>query len=104
MRHHTPKRAAIEKELKRVHREIWEERPHNCFNCGISNALTFAHLVPRSRRKDLIAEKDNLILLCMDCHHTLDHGDRQSLRTYPEILERIKALDEEYYYLLKMKL
>ena len=102
MKNQSTKRQAIEREYKKAKMELYEETPY-CFNCGIGSLLTCAHLVPRSRRRDLIACKDNLIVLCMDCHHQLDFGARTELTAWQDILKRIKGLDREYYELLKMK-
>lgn len=97
MRVHSKKRAAIEREYKKIIREL---EPY-CFNCGTYNNLTPAHLVPRSRRRDLIAEKQNIVPLCLSCHKQLDQGDRKGLRRWQDILDRIKELDVEYYNLIR---
>ena len=102
MKRFSNKRAAIEREYKKAKYELYEEYQY-CYNCGNPNQLTVSHLVPRSRRRDLIAYKGNLMILCQDCHHQLDFGDRTKLDKWPEILERIKGLDREYYELLQIK-
>jgi 5-methylcytosine-specific restriction endonuclease McrA len=101
MRFHSKERAKIESRLKRAKQDLIECFD-GCFNCGSWRSPTVAHLVPRSRRRDLIADPANLIVLCIECHHQLDHsGNRDLLRRWPEILEKVRELDEEYYELIK---
>ena len=47
------KQKAINKELKKVYKEIAEEREHKCTGCNRYDVpLSHSHLIPRSRRKD----------------------------------------------------
>lgn len=54
--------------------EIWYERLHYCSNCKIylgqePKAYMFSHDKAKSIRGDLRLEKNNITLLCFDCHY-----------------------------------
>jgi len=54
-------------------REIWEERVHECSHCRewLGNEINYSffdHILTKKQRKDLRLEKDNIRLLCFDCH------------------------------------
>ena len=46
----------IQEQIKyqKVCQEISKERGHRCESCGSTEFLSYSHLVPRSRRRDLI--------------------------------------------------
>ena len=47
--------------LNKVYDEIALEREHKCTGCGRYDVpLSHSHLIPRSRRKDLITNKRNI--------------------------------------------
>lgn len=53
--------------------DIWGERPHFCFNCEqfLGNeplTLFFDHILMKSKFVELRYEKENIMLLCADCH------------------------------------
>lgn len=97
----TPRQAKIEREL-RVIREEMMDSFEGCFNCGSFQSPTCAHLISRSRSRDLAADRRNLIVLCMPCHYTFDHsGKHKEMAKWDEILAKIKALDFRYYHLIK---
>ncbi len=103
------KRDVVEVEYRAAQKEIKQDRPWECQGCGGTQFLSFSHLVPRSRRRDLIANKLNIHIHCMSfggntgCHDKHDAGQWDQLRDGDEILSAIKALDPEYYSLLIMK-
>lgn len=78
--------------LKQIYREIWEERPHECSNCGYPIswpiAHVFAHIKSKGARPDLKHDKDNIRLLCSSwiredgergCHE-LEHTNPRAFR------------------------
>lgn len=95
----------IEREYKKVKIEIWSEREHLCESCRGSQYLSFSHLIPRSRRKDLIAKKKNIKIHCMTfgdnigCHDKYEAGDIGNFIDREEILEIVKELDYEFFQL-----
>lgn len=93
-------------ELKTVYEEIANEREHVCTGCGSRKNLTHSHKIPRSRRKDLEADKENINYYCMDCHYKWEHGsasERQDLNDFVEAMEYIERVDISYYNLIMMK-
>ena len=104
------KQKAINKELKKVYKEIAEEREHKCTGCNRYDVpLSHSHLIPRSRRKDLTTNKKNITYHCltfgsrMGCHDIWESKDRTMLLDYFNNMSIIEELDREYYNLLKQK-
>ena len=109
MRAVSKKQAAINKELKRVYKEIEETRGHYCTGCGRSDVpLSHSHYIARSRRKDLETDIDNITYHCLSigerkgCHQLWEGGiaDKQKLLDYPKAMEYILENDTELYFLL----
>ena len=82
---------------------IWMERPHKCYNCdkdlGIKPlTLYFDHILEKGSPKyeHLRYEKDNICLLCWDCHGTKTNG------ILSEKLKKLKE-DPEIYDILGKK-
>ena len=53
--------------------EIWQENLHKCYHCGAFLGDTwkkwnFHHLKPKAKFPNLRYEKDNVVLLCLQCH------------------------------------
>ena len=101
------KQKTINEKLKKVYKEIAEEREHKCTGCNRYDVpLSHSHLIPRSRRKDLEADKRNIQYHCMDsfarkgCHTIWESIDRDQLLDYHKNMEYILEVDPEYYYLL----
>lgn len=76
------KRAKVEREKKQAYASI---KADHCAGCGRRNNLSRSHTIPRSKRPDLIADKRNIEILCMNgCHELcesnrfwmLDNGER----------------------------
>lgn len=80
-----------------------------CTGCGVHDRLSLSHLVPRSRRPDLIDEPLNHRIHCMDgigivgCHTKWESKRWEELKDGEECLELVKQLDPEYYLLITMK-
>ena len=95
------------RKLKKVYEEIAHERGHYCTGCGRSDVpLSHSHLIPRSRRKDLEADKRNITYHCLSmgerrgCHDMWESIERIKLLDYHKNMETILELDVEYYYLI----
>jgi len=63
-------------------REIWSEREHKCSNCPAwlgdePNACFFDHQIPKSRGKKYVLMKEDIQLLCFDCHFVKGNGTRE---------------------------
>lgn len=68
-------------------KEIWEERPHYCIECGIFlgnelNVSYFSHRKSKGSSPELRLNKDNIDLLCKEHHHQWDFGDRTKMNIY----------------------
>ena len=109
MRKVSKKQAKINKELKRVYKEIADERGHYCTGCGRRDLpLSHSHYLARSRRPDLITDKENITYHCLSmgdrkgCHDLWEGGvaDKQKLLDYPKAMEYILQNDTELYFLL----
>lgn len=101
MRKHTSKRAAIEREYNKVKAQIMQDRPHCCAGCGTyAGMITFSHRIPRSRRRDLIADINNIDLMCHNCHNKVETGKYNELLNGNEIVRYIEENEPE---LLKLK-
>lgn len=76
--------------------EIWKERKHNCQSCGIwlgneAKSIFFDHLLEKNKRKDLALVKENILLVCSDCHSLKTMGFPTAKH-----LEYIKIAKEKY--------
>lgn len=57
--------------------DIWNERPHFCKHCNINlgnepKTFFFSHIKPKSTHPELRLSKDNIQLLCYQCHYNFD--------------------------------
>lgn len=101
------KQKDINKKLGKVYMEIMEERGHYCTGCGRSDVpLSNSHLIPRSRRSDLICDKRNITYHCLSiggrkgCHEMWEGVGRTKLLDYHKNMEYILEVDPEYYFLI----
>ena len=108
MKKESQKQKNIKKQLIMVYKEIAEERDHSCSGCGRFDVpLSHSHLIPRSRRKDLVCDKRNIVYHCMGfgelkgCHSKWESKERVELLDFQQNMEYIKEVDSEYYYLIK---
>ena len=87
------KQSKVNKLLKKVYKEIAEERGHYCTGCGRSDVpLSHSHLIPRSYNKSLETNKRNITYHCL--------SERFKLLDYARNMETILELDESYYFLI----
>ena len=102
------KQDKIKRQLNKIYHEILLER-NTCFGCGKhGNAvpLSFSHIIPRSRRGDLVTDRRNITLHCLSmgerkgCHEIWESRDRDKLLDYFSNLAYIKEVDLEYYYII----
>lgn len=59
--------------------EIWNVRPHLCNVCGshlgnIPKSYHFDHLLEKSKYPEFKYDKDNILLVCIDCHACKTNG------------------------------
>ena len=100
------KQKKLNRRLSIIYDQIAEERGHYCTGCGRTTNLSHSHLIPRSRRKDLVTDKRNITYHCLDmgerkgCHTIWESKDRCMLLDYHKNLEKILEMDVEYYYLI----
>ena len=74
---------------KKVREEVYV-RDKGCIICGSTSNLTIAHFI--SRAKSGLGIKENLVTLCILCHHEMDNG-KNSL----EIKEKVRQYLEKLY-------
>lgn len=99
-------------EITDTYREMARVRERMCTGCGTTQRLSHSHIIPRSRRKDLEANIDNLTYHCLSigdirgCHDIWEHGtmeEKKSLYDFEQNMQYIKSVDEVYYRLLSLK-
>lgn len=106
MKHHTPKRASIEREYKKAKRQIHDQMIEDngyvyCRGCGTtSGRITWSHRIPRSRRTDLIPDPNNIDPMCHSCHDKVEAGRYEELDNGAEIVAYIAKNEPE---LLELK-
>ena len=103
------KQKEIRRKLNKVYSQISYERGHYCEGCGRTEGdvpLSHSHIIPRSRRSDLICVKDNIQYLCLSigerkgCHEKWESRQKDQLLCYHKNLEYILQEDTEYYFLI----
>jgi len=67
---------------KELFMQIWNERDRRCSNCHAflgwePKTWNFAHIKPKSTHPELRLSKENIALLCWDCHYALDFGGKE---------------------------
>ena len=106
------KQSVINRELSKVYKEIANERGHYCTGCGRNHLdvpLSHSHIIPRSRRPDLVTDKNNITYHCLDtngrqgCHTMWEGIERDKLLDYHRNMEYILEKDTEYYFLITEK-
>jgi len=104
------KQKEIRRKLNKVYSQISYERGHYCEGCGRTEGdvpLSHSHIIPRSRRADLVCDKKNIQYLCLSmgdgrrgCHEMWQSRDKSKLLCYHKNLEYILQEDTEYYFLI----
>jgi hypothetical protein len=110
MKRVSKKQKKVTEELKKVYRRIDDERGHYCTGCGRSDVpLSYSHLIPRSRRQDLITDIKNITYHCLSlggrkgCHDIWESTDKNTLLDYHNNIEYILSVDTEYYFIITEK-
>ena len=57
---------------QKVRKEVLNRDNFACIICGDNRTLTMAHYIPRS--KGGLGISQNLVTMCMSCHHKIDNG------------------------------
>jgi len=75
---------------------IWKRRLHNCENCGkwLGNeplSYMFDHLLEKSKYPELKYEKENIMLVCLECHDNKTRGNLTNL-----FKEKIKIIKDKF--------
>ena len=105
IRKKSKKQSAIDRELRKVYQEMAHSRRHCCTGCGSNQRLSHSHLIPRSRRRDLITDINNITYHCLDCHKKWERGVlANELYDYHSNMNYIKSVDEEYFNIREQKL
>lgn len=66
----------------RVKRKVWARDGGCCIICGNPSAMPNAHYIPRSQGG--LGVDDNVVTLCMRCHHDYDNGGKR--KEYGQII------------------
>lgn len=93
-----------QKEIDDAYHEVKKEafsEEELCTGCEQRYSSTPSHLIPRNRRRDLIAVKRNIKPHCHICHPKWESPERTTLLDYEENMQIVKELDYEYYQMLK---
>ena len=76
------------RDLLSFYKEIWQERQRLSYLSGEPlyefNVSCFAHVVRKSRRSDLIYNKENIVLLTPYEHHLFDNGTHAQREIYAQ--------------------
>ena len=62
IRKKSKKQSIIDREVRDVYQEMSETRRNFCTGCGTHLQLSHSHLIPRSRRRDLVADINNIFI------------------------------------------
>lgn len=81
-----------------VFEQVWEENPHYCYSCDKWLGETLFsyhvdHIIEKQKRKDLLLEKKNMVLVCLDCHSNKTLGKVNE--KYKNLIETTKKLFNE---------
>lgn len=81
--------------------EIYEERPHACQVCGVSLPVfdhwNYAHCLSKGSFNKFRLLKENIILMCRDCHTQYDCGSTINDPKFQWVLELKQKLKQLYY-------
>jgi len=77
---------------KKVREEVYA-RDKGCIICSSTSNLTIAHFISRS--KSGMGIKENLVTLCILCHHEMDNG-KNSLEIKAKVKEYLDNLYPDF--------
>ncbi len=98
-------------EKKKAYEKMDSKVKRICSGCGKpGRKLSHSHLIPVSRRPDLVGEEDNIVYHCLSigivgCHDIWEHDNRGRVKLldYQRNMDYIKMADPEYYNLITSK-
>jgi hypothetical protein len=99
------KQKAINEDLHKVYQEM-DAKEEACSGCGANDHLEHSHLIPRSKRRDLVTDPRNIHIHCRTCHEIWEHGsldERVKLNDFKEIMKYIQEVDPGHYKLIMIK-
>ena len=110
MKRVSKKQSKENRELSKVYKQMAEDKGHYCTGCGRGDVpLSHSHIIPRSRRKDLVTDPNNITYHCLGgggkrkgCHELWEGclEEKQRLLDYHASMEYILEVDTEYYFIL----
>jgi hypothetical protein len=73
----TPERQAFysSMEWKKVRKAVYKRDKYRCQRCGTKDKILHVHHIVTFANRELRADVDNLVLLCIDCHHFVHSAD-----------------------------
>lgn len=84
------------------YQKCWNHYPHICQNCGkvLQNfSPSFcAHLLTKAAFPRIRYNVDNVVILCLPCHDTLDCRKKTEMKIWGELEQRIEKLRSDYYH------
>ena len=99
----TKRQQRIERELSKIYAEM-RENFEGCEGCGTwSERILPSHNIRRSKRRDLITDRRNICLMCLDCGDKVELFQFDQLKNGAEILAYIEEVDDELYNLIITK-
>lgn len=78
---------------KKVKEKVFERDNHCCICCGSPYAMPNAHYI--SRGKGGLGIEQNVVTLCLNCHHNYDNG--KSKETSQTIKHKIEKHLQKHY-------
>ncbi len=79
------------------YKEMWSEKAHYCEECdkdlgGKWERYMFSHILSKGSQPKLRHNKDNVNILCLECHQRWEFGDKKSMKIYPANEKMIQLL------------
>ena len=101
MKRHSLKRARQERRLRKIEAEMIASGDYDkCFFYTYKHANCFDHIVPKAHNQSLIDCRENLVPICGEAHHIIDHGITKQIKELPNLdkyLNKMSKLDRGYY-------
>lgn len=97
------KQKLIDESYAKKKREVFDQ-DQLCTGCQSSNNPTASHLIPRSKRSDLIDDMDNVKPHCLKCHDKWESLECVHLLDFEDNFKYLYRMDEGYFWLRMSKL
>lgn len=89
------------KSINTFYKYMWDKKPHLCENCGQYlreySAVYISHILSRGAHPKIALDPRNINILCYECHHKWEFGDKSYMRIYELNIDKIQQLKSEYY-------